>query len=191
MSARLVSTTLPDPGGPFRVVASEQGIVAAGWEPDEHAFLTGLEARVGIPVASIEEVEPDDPARRLLASVLPTLEALLRGEPIDPSAIPIDLRDRPAFDRTVLAAVREVGWGRTSSYGAIARRVGVPRAARAVGGALGRNPISMVIPCHRIIASDGTLGGYGGDGWVDRDRELSRKEALLMREGITVARRAG
>jgi methylated-DNA-[protein]-cysteine S-methyltransferase len=115
----------------------------------------------------------------------------MRGEPIDPSNIPVDLRDRPAFDRTVLAAVREVGWGRTSSYGAIARRVGAPRAARAVGGALGRNPISMVIPCHRIIASDGTLGGYGGDGWIDRDRELSRKEALLVREGITVARHAG
>ena len=191
MSDPVVSTTLPDPSGPFRVAASEQGVVAASWEPDERVFRAGLEARLGVPVVSIEEVAPADPARRLLASVVPTLERLLRGEPIDPSTIPIDLRDRPAFDRLVLAAVRDVGWGRTASYGAIARRVGAPRAARAVGGALGRNPISMVIPCHRIIAADGTLGGYGGDGWIDRDRELSRKEALLMREGITVARRAG
>ena len=64
-------------------------------------------------------------------------------------------------------------WGETASYGEIARRVGAPRAARAVGGAVGRNPISLLIPCHRVIASDGTLGGYGGDGWVDRDRQRS------------------
>jgi methylated-DNA-[protein]-cysteine S-methyltransferase len=89
----------------------------------------------------------------------------------------------------VLGAVRKIGWGETASYGEIARRVGAPRASRAVGGALGRNPISLVIPCHRVIAADGTLGGYGGDGWIDRDRELSRKEAMLRREGVTVARR--
>ena len=94
-----------------------------------------------------------------------------------PTAIPIDLDDRPRFDQVVLGAVRGIGWGETASYGEIARRVGAPRASRAVGGALGRNPISLVIPCHRVIAADGTLGGYGGDGWIDRDRELSRKEA--------------
>jgi methylated-DNA-[protein]-cysteine S-methyltransferase len=97
--------------------------------------------------------------------------------------------DRPEWDRRVLSEVRQVGWGRTASYGDIARRVGMPRAARAVGGALGRNPISLLIPCHRIIAADGTLGGYGGTGWVDRDRQLSRKEALLLREGVAVPRR--
>jgi methylated-DNA-[protein]-cysteine S-methyltransferase len=91
----------------------------------------------------------------------------------------------------VLGEVRRVSWGETASYGDIAKRVGVPRAARAVGGALGRNPISLLIPCHRIIAGDGTLGGYGGTGWVDRDRQLSRKEALLLREGVTVRRRDG
>ena len=47
----------------------------------------------------------------------------------------------------------------------------------------------MVIPCHRVIAADGTIGGYGGDGWLDRDDQLARKEALLQREGVTVARR--
>ena len=90
----------------------------------------------------------------------------------------------------MLDAVRDVAWGETASYGEIARRVGAPRAARAVGGALGRNPISLVIPCHRVIAADGTIGGYGGDGWVDRDEHLVRKQALLLREGVTVARRA-
>jgi methylated-DNA-[protein]-cysteine S-methyltransferase len=115
---------------------------------------------------------------------------MLQGEAADATGIPLDLRDRSAFDRHVLAAVREVPWGRTASYGAIARRIGAPRAARAVGGAIARNPISMIVPCHRIIASDGTLGGYGGTGWFDRDRALSRKEALLAREGVTVPRRS-
>ena len=79
--------------------------------------------------------------------------------------------------------------GRTASYGEIARRVGAPRAARAVGGALGRNPISFLIPCHRVIASDGTLGGWGGDGWGDLQHRLGMKRDLLLREGVAVATR--
>ena len=108
----------------------------------------------------------------------------------DVTRVPIDLADRPPFDQLVLDAVREVPWGRTASYGEIARRVGAPRAARAVGGAVGRCPISLLIPCHRIIAGDGTLGGYGGDGSGGRLDALERKRELLLREGVTVARRA-
>ena len=62
----------------------------------------------------------------------------------------------------------------------------MPRAARAVGGAVRRNPISLLIPCHRVIASDGTLGGYGTDGWGSVADRLNRKRFLLLREGITV-----
>ena len=65
---------------------------------------------------------------------------------------------------------RRSAWGETASYGEIARRVGAPRAARAVGGAVGRNPVSLIVPCHRVIAADGTLGGYGGDGPFERRR---------------------
>ena len=104
-------------------------------------------------------------------------------------AVGVDLGDRPTWDqRSSTPCGSRLGpdgelWRHRPTGGA-------PRAARAVGGALGRNPISLVIPCHRIIAADGTLGGYGGTGWIDRDRQLSRKEALLMREGVTVPRRA-
>ncbi|MGH2477262.1 MAG: methylated-DNA--[protein]-cysteine S-methyltransferase [Candidatus Limnocylindrales bacterium] len=191
MPDHAVYRTLHDPSGPFRIAATEHGIVAADWELDEAVFRARLERRLGAPVEPAAKVAADDPARRLLDAAWPTLEGLLHGTPTDVSAVPIDLRDRPAFDRRVLAAVHATGWGRTASYGAIARAVGAPRAARAVGGAVSRNPISMVIPCHRIIASDGTLGGYGGTGWVDRDRQLSRKEALLLREGVIVSRRSG
>jgi O-6-methylguanine DNA methyltransferase len=191
MSDHAVTATLDGGGVPFRVAATDHGIVAAAWEPDEGAFVGALRARLRIPVVPGADAPADDPARRILDDAVPVISAMLRGRPGNAAAIPVDLRDRPTFDRRALEAVREVGWGKTASYGGIARRMGAPRAARAVGGALGRNPISMIIPCHRIIAGDGTLGGYGGDGWIDRDRQRSRKEALLLREGVTVPRRDG
>ncbi|MBA3877292.1 MAG: hypothetical protein C0498_10200 [Anaerolinea sp.] len=104
---------------------------------------------------------------------------------------PLDLEDRPAWDRAVLDAVRAIPRGETRSYGEIARAIGRPGAARAVGGAVGRNPISLLIPCHRVIASDGSLGGYGGNAWGSRDERLALKRELLLREGITVRNRGG
>lgn len=178
--------TLEGPWGPYVVAATERGVVAADWAVTEEAVLAGLRRRLG-PI----EVVRGGPAAERLAAARPGLVAMLAGEPGAMAPIPVDLADRPRFDQVVLDAVREIGWGETASYGAIARRIGAPRASRAVGGALGRNPISMVIPCHRVIAADGTLGGYGGDGWVDRDQHLARKEALLRREGVTVERRPG
>ena len=186
-----VMTTLDGGGAPFRVAATDAGVVAAGWVSDELEFVDEIARRLDLPVIALADADGDDPAAAVLRAALPTIETLLRGEPADTTDVPTDLSDRPAFDQRVLGEVREVGWGDTASYGDIARRVGMPRAARAVGGALGRNPISMLIPCHRIIAGDGTLGGYGGTGWIDRDRQRSRKEALLLREGVTVPRRDG
>jgi methylated-DNA-[protein]-cysteine S-methyltransferase len=186
----VVWTTLEDDGVPFRVAASARGVVAAAWEPDEDAFLADVAGRLRVPIVASADVAATHPARRVLDRALPVLAALLQGRPADAGVVPIDLEDRPEFDRRALDAVRSVRWGETASYGGIARRMGAPRAARAVGGALGRNPISLLIPCHRVIAGDGTLGGYGGDGWIDRERQRSRKEALLLREGVTVPRRA-
>ena len=132
-----------------------------------------------------------DRARRRLADARSTVEALLAGRPADGRTIPLDLDDRPDWDQRVLRAVQQLGFGETASYGEIARRVGAPRAARAVGGAMGRNPITLIVPCHRVIAADGTLGGYGGDGPFERQDSLRRKRDLLLREGVTVAERPG
>jgi AraC family transcriptional regulator of adaptative response/methylated-DNA-[protein]-cysteine methyltransferase len=178
--------TLAGSLGPYVVAATERGVVAAGWATTADEILADLRHRLG-PV----ELVPDRAAADLLARARPVLAAMVGGDPVDTGAIAIDLDDRPRFDQLALGAVRSIPWGETLSYGAIARVIGAPRASRAVGGALGRNPISLLIPCHRVIASDGTLGGYGGDGWIDRDRQLARKEALLLREGVTVVRRAG
>ncbi len=82
--------------------------------------------------------------------------------------------------------MRAIPWGSTASYGSIAVAIGRRGAARAVGGAIGRNPISLAIPCHRVIAGDGTLGGYGGGWWGSRELRLGLKRELLEREGIRV-----
>jgi O-6-methylguanine DNA methyltransferase len=87
--------------------------------------------------------------------------------------IPLDLRGT-TFQRQVWNLLCDIPWGETRSYGHIAKALGRPKAARAVGRAVGTNPVSIVVPCHRIIGSNGALTGYGGG--------LDRKEALLKLE---------
>lgn len=177
--------TLAGPWGPYQLAVTARGVVAAEWSGDRAAFEARLARRLGADLA------PDPVAGALLERLLPVVERLLAGEPVDAAAIPLDLADRPAFDRRVLLAVQAVPWGATASYGDIARQAGAPRAARAVGGAVGRNPISMIVPCHRVIAADGTIGGYGGDGPADRAAGLAWKRELLSREGRSVPGRPG
>ena len=109
--------------------------------------------------------------------------AFLAGRPNAFAGVELDLADRPAWDRAVLEAVLAIPWGETAGYGEIARRIGRPGAARAVGGAVGRNPVGLAIPCHRVIAGDGTLGGYGGGWWGSRETLLGIKRRLLAAEG--------
>jgi methylated-DNA-[protein]-cysteine S-methyltransferase len=85
--------------------------------------------------------------------------------------------------------VRGIGWGEVTSYGRVARAIGRPGAARAAGGAIGRNPIGLAIPCHRVIAGDGTIGGYGGEWFGSRETLLEIKRELLAREGIRMPAR--
>jgi O-6-methylguanine DNA methyltransferase len=89
--------------------------------------------------------------------------------------LPLDLRGTE-FQRRVWTELRNVPFGQTVSYGELARRIGRPEAARAVGGALGANPIPIIVPCHRVVGADGSLVGYGGG--------LEIKAALLRLEGV-------
>lgn len=82
------------------------------------------------------------------------------------------------FQQAVWAQLRNIPYGRTVTYGALASQFGRPMSAQAVGGAVGRNPISILIPCHRVVGAGGTLTGYAGGLW--------RKEALLKLEGILI-----
>lgn len=180
-----VRTTIAGPWGPIHVATTERGVVAVEWLTTDEAFETGLARRLAAPVEDAVDADDDDSRRAHLEAALVALGALLDGRP-PARVVAFDLTDRPAWDRRVLAAVAEIAWGATASYGEIARRIGAPRAARAVGGAVGRNPISLLIPCHRVIAADGSIGGYGGDAWGGRDERLAMKRELLLREGVTV-----
>src|ERR1700675_4056770 len=161
-----IQATIPGPWGPFHVAATARGIVAISWLTTDDAFEAELVRRLGGPIGRADDDGPDDDDRRRahLAVAMAALESLLAGRP-PRQDLRFHLADRPAGDGAVLAAVSDVPWGSTVSYGEIARRVGSPRAARAVGGAVGRNPIGLLIPCHRVIAGDGSIGGYGGDAW--------------------------
>jgi O-6-methylguanine DNA methyltransferase len=186
-----IRTTLAGPWGPVHVAATARGVVAVEWQMAEATFDANLARRLGGRVAPAKAGRsfggrPFDRRERNLAGGVKAIESFLAGRHVNPE-VPFDLADRPAWDRRVLAAVAEIPWGRTASYGDIARRIGAPGAARAVGGALGRNPISFLIPCHRVIAADGTLGGWGGDRWGDLAHRLDTKRNLLLREGVTVA----
>ncbi len=92
--------------------------------------------------------------------------------------LPVDLSSMRPFQRAVLTAITKIPFGETRSYGWVARAIGKPGAARAVGQALHTNPIPIILPCHRIVASDGSLGGYGGG--------LPMKIKLLRLEGVAV-----
>jgi methylated-DNA-[protein]-cysteine S-methyltransferase len=89
--------------------------------------------------------------------------------------LPVDLSRLPRFQQAVLGELRRVPYGELSTYGGLARRIGKPAAARAVGGALNRNPVPIVVPCHRVVGSTGSLVGYAGG--------LERKRLLLELEG--------
>lgn len=107
---------------------------------------------------------------------------LLAGEPRDLREIELDLTGVGQFDRCVYQVARTIAPGRTLTYGEIASRIGAPREAREVGGALGRNPFPLVVPCHRVLAADGHPGGFSAPGGVET------KLRLLAIEGVSIPR---
>src|SRR5215210_6980740 len=145
------------PWGPVHLAATDRGVVAIESLSDAEGFTRRLRARLA---AAISGGPPA--ARHLADEAADQLAAYFAGRRrmFD---LPIDLAGRPAWDVSVLEGVRAVPWGAVTSYGRVARRVGRPGAARAVGGAVRRNPIAIVVPCHRVDAGNGSLGGYGGE----------------------------
>ena len=105
----------------------------------------------------------------------------VRGEPAGLEAIVLDMDGIPAFHREVYEAARQIPSGHTVSYGALARRLGKPGAARAIGRAMGKNPFPIVVPCHRVLAANFATGGFSAHGGVET------KARLLAAEGFTLA----
>jgi methylated-DNA-[protein]-cysteine S-methyltransferase len=139
--------------------------------PEGSAADTRARMRRRFPAAA--EAPPTRDVRRAVDDIV----ALLKGEGTDLSTVPLDMEQVPAFHRRVYEVARRIPAGKTLSYGDIARRLGAPRAARAVGQALGRNPFAIVVPCHRVLAAGGRVGGFSANGGV------STKLRMLTIEG--------
>jgi methylated-DNA-[protein]-cysteine S-methyltransferase len=176
------------PWGPIHIAATERGIAAIELMTPTERFIASLESRLH------RAVEParfaSGAARELVEHAVAEVEAYLGGSRTA-FDLAIDPGPRPAWDAAVFDGVRRVRWGEVTSYGRLARRIGRPGAARAVGGAVGRNPIALVVPCHRVIAGDGSIGGYGGAWWGTADEMLAVKRTLLQLEGIELPVRFG
>jgi methylated-DNA-[protein]-cysteine S-methyltransferase len=111
------------------------------------------------------DASPAEPPATI-ATAIAGVQRLLAGEPAELSNIPVDLAGVPPFEQRIYALLREVGPGATITYGELAERAGSPGAARAVGAAMGRNPVPVIIPCHRVLAGGGRSGGFSAPGGV-------------------------
>jgi methylated-DNA-[protein]-cysteine S-methyltransferase len=151
---------IESPVGQLKLIASTRGLAAVLWENDDPRRV-----RLG-PMKR-------DPGNKFLKLAEQQLDAYFKGR-LKKFTVPLDFKGTD-FQKSVWAALLTIPFGETRSYGEIARQIGRPDASRAVGAANGRNPVSIIVPCHRVIGADGSLTGYGGG--------LQRKQALLELEG--------
>ncbi len=147
----------------------------------------GFQAELERRGVVVDAGQAGEGASRLADRAARAAAETLDGLAVQLDDLPVDIQDRPAWDRLVLDAVRAIPRGQTAGYGEVARRIGRPGAARAVGGAVGRNPVGLLIPCHRVIAGDGSLGGYGAAAWGGEAAATELKQALLALEGVHIA----
>ena len=157
---------MDSPIGPLMIASTDRGVceICFGQNETESQFLHHLRTRGFRPIHN----------QTAISNVAAQLAEYFRGER-DHFEVPFDVSGTTPFTQAVLKATAEVPFGHLTSYRGIAERIGQPSATRAVGNALGRNPIPVLIPCHRIVRSDSSLGGYTGG--------LQIKEKLLALEG--------
>ena len=164
----LFATSIDSPVGPLTLVASDIGLVAVLWQDDDP-----LRVRLGP-----SETRDDHP---ILREATRQLRGYFAGE-VTAFDLPLDLRGTD-FQKRVWAALLAIPYGETRSYGAIAHAIGRPEASRAVGAANGRNPLSIVAPCHRVVGAKGHLTGFAGG--------LDAKATLLALERRSGSARDG
>jgi methylated-DNA-[protein]-cysteine S-methyltransferase len=156
---------IESPIGPLLVAATDRGLARIFFDAEPEAHLDRLARTYGPRV--LRSSSSVDVVHR-------QLDEYFEGKRND-FTVDVDLRGTAPFARHVLEELSHVPYGQTTTYGTLAGRVGAPRAARAVGTVMNRNPIPIVLPCHRVVGADGSLTGYGGG--------LHVKEHLLRLEG--------
>ena len=158
--------TIPSPIGPLYVAWNGLGVSTVEQALDDEGFELHHRQRTGRAAHRAERLPADLAAR---------IERRLAGD--RRATVPVDLRDRSPFERDVLRKAAEIPRGEVRPYGWIAAEIGRPKAVRAVGTALGHNPVPLIVPCHRVVRTDGTLGQYSLGG-------AHNKRAILAWEGL-------
>jgi len=152
--------------------------------PEGDAARTRARMRRRYPTAG--ESSPPGDVKRAIDGIV----SLIGGEAIDFSAVALDMERLPAFHRRVYEVARTISCGATLTYGDIAKRLGVPGEAREVGDALGKNPFPIIVPCHRVLAAGGKLGGFSAPGGVATKRRLLAIEGARATTGPDLFDRA-
>jgi methylated-DNA-[protein]-cysteine S-methyltransferase len=160
--AQTVQTTLSSPLGRMIVAATDRGLAGVWFEGQRH-----------LPDTSAWRVDGRHPV--LVRAVQQLTEYFAGARTV--FDLPLDLHGGTAFQQSVWHALLQIPRGTTTSYGALSSDIGKPAAVRAVGAAVGRNPISVIVPCHRVVGSGGALTGYAGG--LDRKAALLELEAAL------------
>jgi len=166
---KFVHVWCQSPVGRLLVGASGEGICWLGLPGESQwADLQNFLARQGLSGEPVQDA--------MLAQAVREIDEYLAGRRRE-FDVPLDLRGT-AFQRDVWAALRRIPYGRTTSYSGLAGAIGRPQSARAVGQAAHRNPVPLMVPCHRLIGAAGTLTGFGGG--LDLKRELLRREGVVL-----------
>jgi methylated-DNA-[protein]-cysteine S-methyltransferase len=202
----IVQTTFESPLGKMIIAATDKGLAGLWFEGQRHLPLELLAPTLGTDVSSLPPegalrlrpgkagsaapagkegtptlvasrtaVWPSDPDHPVLQEVSRQLTEYFAGQRTQ-FDVPLDLTYGTAFQQSVWQALLKIPQGGTASYGEVSQRIGKPAAVRAVGAAVGRNPVSIIVPCHRVMGTNGALTGYAGG--------LERKAALLTLEGV-------
>ena len=156
--------------GPLFVAVNDRGLVALDFGLSEQAFVARVSHRTKATL-----IRADDATAEAMKQVEEYLEG--RRTKFD---LPLDMSAMSEFQRRVLTIALKIPRGKYLTYGDVAKAIGKPQASRAVGQALGHNPVPIVIPCHRVLGSDGSLHGYSGGGGIQT------KAWLLQLEGASV-----
>jgi methylated-DNA-[protein]-cysteine S-methyltransferase len=171
MERHLRYTTEKTPWGYIGMVASDTGLVrlTLPCKREQDALAEIAEDLTGYAIL--------DPAP--FADLLPRIISYLEGAPADFSDVALDMSRSTPFRRRVMNAVRSIPRGKVMSYRQVASKAGRPLAARAVGATMAANPVCIIVPCHRVVGSDGALIGFGGG--------LAMKQRMLELEGARLA----
>jgi methylated-DNA-[protein]-cysteine S-methyltransferase len=165
----------------YAIVETPIGAIGVAWS-DKGICRVALPERDRVRMeqrfaARLDGALPGEPPAEI-AMAIELIKRYAAGETVDFSAVPVDLDGADLFRRAIYAAARRLGFGETTTYGGLADAAGHPGKARETGEALGRNPVPLIVPCHRIHAAGGKIGGFSAPGGS------STKEKLLALEGV-------